>query len=367
MSLVAPFFSYCDLFAHFNLSISPQLPGRTDNEIKNYWNTRIKRCQRSGLPIYPASVCNQSSNEDEQVSDDFDSGEKLDSDFLNGKSLLLPDLTSNNIIPDALSYAPQFSAVSISNLLGQSFASRNYYLLDQVDQAGILKQSGSLLPSLSDTGVGVLSSVDQFSNDFETLKQALGFDYLDEANACSKTVAPFGVALSGSHAFLNGTFSASRAINGPLKMELPSLQDTESDPNSWLKYTVAPVIEPTELADHYLQSPTVTPSVKSECVSPRNSGLLEELIYEAQVLRSGKNQQLPVRSSSSSAATPCETTTVVSPEFDMCQEYWEERPSSFLNEYTHFSGNSLTESTPPFSAASVDIFQLSKASPGGYI
>ncbi|OMO83061.1 hypothetical protein CCACVL1_11585 [Corchorus capsularis] len=30
-----------------------QLPGRTDNEIKNYWNTRMKRRQRAGLPIYP--------------------------------------------------------------------------------------------------------------------------------------------------------------------------------------------------------------------------------------------------------------------------------------------------------------------------
>lgn len=33
-----------------------QLPGRTDNEIKNYWNTRLKRRQRAGLPIYPHDV-----------------------------------------------------------------------------------------------------------------------------------------------------------------------------------------------------------------------------------------------------------------------------------------------------------------------
>lgn len=40
--------------------MAAQLPGRTDNEIKNYWNTRIKRRLRQGLPVYPQEVQNQS-------------------------------------------------------------------------------------------------------------------------------------------------------------------------------------------------------------------------------------------------------------------------------------------------------------------
>ncbi|PON51481.1 MYB transcription factor [Parasponia andersonii] len=36
--------------------MAAQLPGRTDNEIKNYWNTRVKRRKRQGLPLYPNDI-----------------------------------------------------------------------------------------------------------------------------------------------------------------------------------------------------------------------------------------------------------------------------------------------------------------------
>ena len=45
---------------------APQLPGRTDNEIKNYWNTRLKRRQRAGLPVYPMDLLQQQYNQQHQ-------------------------------------------------------------------------------------------------------------------------------------------------------------------------------------------------------------------------------------------------------------------------------------------------------------
>ncbi|CAA7049542.1 unnamed protein product [Microthlaspi erraticum] len=65
--------------------MASQLPGRTDNEIKNYWNTRMKRRQRAGLPLYPQEFHHQVNydHDDDQFEFEFDSFQFQNQDHQN--------------------------------------------------------------------------------------------------------------------------------------------------------------------------------------------------------------------------------------------------------------------------------------------
>ena len=192
--------------------------------------------------------------------------------------------------------------------------------------------------------------MEQFSNEpSEKIQLSFGLGYPYDPDPSSKILAPFGGAVPGSHALSNGNFSASRPLGGTVKMELPSLQYPETDLNSWL---TCPSPPPEEI-DTYIQSPPTTVLVRSECVSPRNSGLLEALLHEAQAR---KNQQS--EKSLSSAVT--QSDMVESLGFNLWEAEWEEHNDP-ISPLGRPAASVFSECTPPFSGGSLDELQPSKA------
>ncbi|KAE8705750.1 Myb domain protein 33, putative isoform 2 [Hibiscus syriacus] len=71
-----------------------------------------------------------------------------------------------------------------------------------------------------------------------------------------------------------------------MNMELPSYQYSDYQQDSWVNPSVPlPLVES---VDSLIQSPPVK-RAKSDIFTPQNSGLLEEIVYESQKLKSSKD------------------------------------------------------------------------------
>ncbi|KAE8686290.1 Transcription factor GAMYB [Hibiscus syriacus] len=242
--------------------MAAHLPGRTDNEIKNYWNTRIKRRQRSGLPLYPPEVCLQELQESHSTGA-FNGGDKGPHDILQNNSYEIPEVifdclkASQNVLP----YVPELPDMSTSSML------------------------------------------------------------------------------------MKGLEPAFEAV----KLELPSLQYPETELGNWGTFSSPPPL--LESVDAFIQSPPPTSGAESDNLSPRNSGLLNDLLHQSKTLSRAKTHASDKSSNSTTPGDIVESFT-----FNICQTEWENcgeplspmgiSATSLLSECISASGSSL-DGQPP--------------------
>ncbi|KAL2485528.1 myb domain protein [Abeliophyllum distichum] len=331
--------------------MAAELPGRTDNEIKNYWNTRIKRRQRAGLPIYPPDICMQALNENQhnENMDNFSSGDIRHSDFLCMNVFETPQF--NGIELNRQLYSPALLDIPANSLLDiptssllvegldSSYPSKS--LLSSMHPSKRPRGPESIFSGITASSCGVLPVGNQYPNDGSMrIVQSFGFSSAYDHDSISNHALSSSL-IPGSHAITNGNPSSSEPT-WAMKLELPSLQ---TQIGSWgSPYSPLPSLES---VDTLIQSP-LTEHTQSCSLSPRNSGLLDAVLYESQTKKNSKDSCQPTSPASTVPVDVLDTSS-----HELHETEWEaygdpispfgHSSSSVFSEYTPMSGNSLDE------------------------
>jgi hypothetical protein len=220
--------------------------------------------------------------------------------LLEESGFYIPDLTPEPYLSTqgTLSYAATLQDYSTGSIVNPGYGYCNYFYSPSPspNQVRRLSLPESPLSALSEPLSDGPASL-ELTNSPENLQKVLDFGSNNRNHSYE----------TGCQALTNGNnnFSASGPITmGPMKFELPSLQDTETDPIMWLD---RPVVGPSSTPPHdsLYHSPamigTTGSCIQSENnLSLRNSGLLDALVQEAQVRSSGSRSESGLKSSGSS-------------------------------------------------------------------
>ncbi|KAK4285278.1 hypothetical protein QN277_002003 [Acacia crassicarpa] len=299
--------------------MAAHLPGRTDNEIKNYWNTRIKRHQRAGLPLYPSEVRLQESKESQQgqstagkIGDRGHTGFLLENSYQK-HDILFDSLNANQ---GGLPYVLDIPDISANNILLKGLGSSQH--------CNFLPSTLPYHKHFHDSTMPFLSSSEVTRNGFYPLHHIQDYTY-DKIAQSIGYYSPLNPGPSSqnslcySHSLSNGNSSTSKPTFEAVKLELPSLQYPETDLSSWGTSPPPPLLDS---VDVLTGTPLPTSLLESDSSSPYNSGLLDALLHQSKNL-SSSNNHCSDKSSNSSTATPGDradssTLYVYEPE---CEDY----------------------------------------------
>ncbi|CAH1450262.1 unnamed protein product [Lactuca virosa] len=217
------------------------LQGRTDNEIKNYWNTRLKRRLRAGLPIYPVDFQQQHHHHRRHLEQPL----------------------QNQTLPfSSCSSSSNHANVALNSISPMLFSPINYPVLNT---PLYYPNSQSHYKLLRDNNGGVALSLPSHSNPQFNNSSASSMSFFNQGLPSSD----HGMSPIPTRLFEN------------IENELPSIQSSYQ--------AITPTCSSNTVNDHLIVSSNDGDNAISPYISPQgNSGLLEDVLGESRALLSSQ-------------------------------------------------------------------------------